>query len=112
MERVSPATSQVFRLWGLHGSGVHTNFIHVHTTHRPLSSSFLGLPCRSLNRNHKKELLRGLWVASGNSPERAAPVTTPSDQSVYGVYCSAQRPECGDQSASSTCVTKMQRQHP
>ena len=31
-------------------------------THRPLSSSFLGLPHRLLNVNHKKELLRGLWV--------------------------------------------------
>ena len=31
-------------------------------TQRPLSSSFLGLPCRILNLNHKKELLRGLWV--------------------------------------------------
>ena len=30
--------------------------------HRPLSSSFLGLPYRILNINHKKELLRGLWV--------------------------------------------------
>ena len=34
------------------------------TTHRPLSSSFLGLPYRVPNINHKKELLRGLglWV--------------------------------------------------
>ena len=31
-------------------------------THRLLSSSFLGLPCRILSINHKKELLRGLWV--------------------------------------------------
>ena len=31
-------------------------------THRPLSSSFLGLPYRILNTSHKKELLRGLWV--------------------------------------------------
>ena len=32
-------------------------------TPRPLSSSFLGLPpYRILNINHKKELLRGLWV--------------------------------------------------
>ena len=31
-------------------------------THRPLSSSFLGLPYRILSINHKKELLRGLWV--------------------------------------------------
>ena len=31
-------------------------------THRPLSSSFLGLSYRILNINHKKELLRGLWV--------------------------------------------------
>ena len=33
-------------------------------THRTLSSSFLGLPYRILNMNHKKELLRGLWVVS------------------------------------------------
>ena len=32
------------------------------STHRPLSSSFLGLPYRILNINRKKELLRGLWV--------------------------------------------------
>ena len=31
-------------------------------THRPLSSSFLGLPYGILNINHKKELLRGLWI--------------------------------------------------
>ena len=31
------------------------------STHRPVSSSFLGLP-HILNMNHKKELLRGLWV--------------------------------------------------
>ena len=35
----------------------------VHTAHRTLSSSFLGLPSRILSINHKKELLRGLWVA-------------------------------------------------
>ena len=32
------------------------------STHRPLSSSVLGLPYRILNINHKKELLRGVWV--------------------------------------------------
>ena len=31
-------------------------------THRSLNRSFLGLPYRILNINHKKELLRGLWV--------------------------------------------------
>ena len=31
-------------------------------THRPLSSSFLGLPYRNLKIKHKKELLRGPWV--------------------------------------------------
>ena len=31
-------------------------------THRLLSSSFLGLPYRIRNMNHKKELLRSLWV--------------------------------------------------
>ena len=37
-------------------------------THRPLSSSFLGLPYRILNISHKKELLRGLWVGVYGSP--------------------------------------------
>ena len=37
-------------------------FSGVGPTHRPLSSSFLELPYRILNTNHKKELLRGLWV--------------------------------------------------
>ena len=32
-------------------------------THRALRSSFLGLPYRILYTNHKKELLRGLWVS-------------------------------------------------
>ena len=32
------------------------------TAHRPLSSFFWGLPYTILNLNHKKELLRGLWV--------------------------------------------------
>ena len=32
------------------------------TTHRPLSSSFLGLPYGILIISHKKALLRGLWV--------------------------------------------------
>ena len=40
-------------------------------THRPLSSSFLELPYRVLNTNHKKELLRGLWV-------------NPKNKSLYG----------------------------
>ena len=30
----------------------------------PLSSFFLGVPCRIPNINHKKELLRGLWVGN------------------------------------------------
>ena len=32
------------------------------STHKILSSSFLGLPYRVPNINHKKELLRSLWV--------------------------------------------------
>ena len=44
--------SAVFGMSGLAGT----------STHRPLSSCFLGLPYRILNINHKKELLRGLWV--------------------------------------------------
>ena len=37
--------------------------INISTTHRPLSSSLLGLPYRILDINHKTELLRGIWVA-------------------------------------------------
>ena len=44
----------------LQGSG----FLEFGCTRRPLSSSFLGLPYRILKINHKKELLRGLWVGS------------------------------------------------
>ena len=33
------------------------------SNHRLLASSFLGFPYRILNRNHKKELLRSLWVS-------------------------------------------------
>ena len=55
-------------------------------THRPQSSSFLGLPYRILNMNLKKELLWGLWVnpkpvqRKDNEPEvvaRAARVMGP-----------------------------------
>ena len=34
------------------------------STHRPPSSSFLGLPYRILITDHKKELLRGLWAVT------------------------------------------------
>ena len=34
----------------------------IRTTHRPLSSAFLGLSYRILNIKHKQELLRGVWV--------------------------------------------------
>ena len=46
--------------------GLEFGIAHVaqRITHRPLSSSSLGLLYRVLNINHKKELLRGLWVDS------------------------------------------------
>ena len=34
------------------------------STHRPQSSSFLGVPYRILNMNTTKELLWGLWVGA------------------------------------------------
>ena len=37
-------------------------------THRPLSSSFLGLPYRILNINHKKELLRVVFRSPAAYP--------------------------------------------
>ena len=62
------------RVWGLrrvlavfeeapHGPGSRL----CRTTHRLLSSSFLGFPYRILNRNHKKELLWSLWVVGVRS---------------------------------------------
>ena len=42
--------------------GTCSYFEPTYETHRLLSSSFLGSPYRLLNINHKKELLRGLWV--------------------------------------------------
>ena len=50
-----------YRAWGF-GFGENG----VGFTHRLLSSSFLGLPYRILNTNHKKELLRSLWVGFGD----------------------------------------------
>ena len=49
-------------------------------THKPLSSSFLELPHGILNINHKKELLRGLWVNPIQSE-----VAIPTLQFVHGV---------------------------
>ena len=48
-------------------SSLHRNLqlglrVEFRVTHRPLSSSFLGLRYRIPNMNHEKELLRGLWV--------------------------------------------------
>ena len=42
-------------------------------THRPLSCSFFGLPCRNLNISHKKELLWSLWVLLWPRPDPASP---------------------------------------
>ena len=52
-----------------------TPYHHKYSTHRPLSSSFLGLPYRILNINHKQELLRGLW-GSPNSKTSLNPKPT------------------------------------
>ena len=46
-------------------------------THRLLSSSFWGLPYRILNKNHKNELLRSLWV---NIPTFLTKLTTRRNQ--------------------------------
>ena len=50
---------------------------NVKYTHRPLSSSFLGLPYRILTMNHKKEQLRSLWADTTNpnplTPKPASP---------------------------------------
>ena len=58
---------RVFRGWKVSAGGLRLGGPisgRIGFTHRPLSSSFLGLPYRILNINHKTELLRGLWVES------------------------------------------------
>ena len=50
-----------FRAKGLHAGGQYSEFCSSFT-HRPLSSSFLGLYLESYEVIPKKELLRGLWV--------------------------------------------------
>ena len=58
MLTVSEVWLRGFCTWACRGPGLRGSGF----THRPLSSSFLGLPCRILNINHKKKLLRGLLV--------------------------------------------------
>ena len=61
--------------------------------HRPLSSSFLRLPYRVLNINHKKELLRGLWVVyldplwslAAGKPDLHASVANCGPSSLLGI---------------------------
>ena len=47
------------------------------STHRPLSSSFVGLPYRILNISHEKELLRGLWVKHKGSQHESSRTKPP-----------------------------------
>ena len=51
------------RVWGLGDFGLGAWALSTRSTHRLLSSSFLGLPYRILYTNHKKELLWSLWVS-------------------------------------------------
>ena len=48
---------------------------NLNAIHRLLSSSFLGLPYRILNRRHKKELLRSPWVDITFEPKALASTT-------------------------------------
>ena len=65
-----PSTMWIGGLLGTHGEETPCAALHTplnpispsKATRGPLSSSFLGLPYRMQNINHKKELRRGLWV--------------------------------------------------
>ena len=63
-------TTMALGPFGSSGStGRHPTKLSRQLTHRPQSSSFLGLPHRTkriLNMNPKKELLWGLWVLTGS----------------------------------------------
>ena len=66
---------------GRYCDGFHTlplsSTVSRRPTHRLQSSSSLGLPYRILNINHKKELLRSLWVVTAlfRTPTRLRPIT-------------------------------------
>ena len=59
-------------------------WVYLGYTHRLLSSSFLGLPYRIPNMNHKKELLGSLWVVaigdSGSSISGASRAEYPMEE--------------------------------
>ena len=65
-------------------------------THRPQSSSFLGLPCRILIMNPKKELLWGLWVHPN--------VLNPNQQNSYTPNPTEYFPDTG---SCSFCVKRL-----
>ena len=58
-------------------------------TQRPRSSSFWGLPYRVLNMNHKKDLLRSLWV--GRSGFRIVMIFAHLTVLAVGIYLGAPR---------------------
>ena len=62
-------SSQAPKVAGVWSSGFSPIFLALRT-HRPLSSSFLGLPYRILDINHGKELVRGLRGELRNSEIR------------------------------------------
>ena len=66
---------------------LHISDAALNPTHRPLSSSFWGLPYRILNINHKQELLRGLRV----HPQQALNIHTWSYMLIWMIphafYC-------------------------
>ena len=78
---------------------------NITATHRPLSSSFLGFPCRILNINHKKELLRGLWVVSVLSLHQEASL----EKRAQCIAGSSSRRESGSLSCSGGFGTKRVR---
>ena len=62
----------------MEGPGFRTSRVGlVLFTHRPHSSSFLGVPYRILNMNPQKELLWGLWVRDSFPPAGMLAVESP-----------------------------------
>ena len=79
-------------------------------THRPLSSSFLGLPYGILNINHKKELVRSLWVFTDPEPpcghqQRTAKAETPTLHPTHKQFS----PGPSENTSRSHCQNQNQR---
>ena len=82
------SSSRIARKAGVQRSDLTTQipkrFLLLAFTHRPQSSSFLGLPYIILNMNPKKELLWGLWVHKSSKTQSVSSLGFPPLNAIQG----------------------------